>query len=143
MHGGHTQPATLTTHWLYAGFLHLYQLNHHTSEFSPTTGNTQCEAILVSEWYLFTNVYINNWVLLYSTDSFWTLLSCWSTSFSLMTLATSLVAADFIINVNFDYVQSFQHSNYGRPSPSRHRRTTLSGHIFATKACIDNRKKTC
>ena len=28
-------------------------------------------------------------------------------------------------------------------SPSRHHRTTLSGHIFATKACIDNRKKTC
>ena len=24
-----------------------------------------------------------------------------------------------------------------------HHRTTLSGHIFATKACIDNRKKTC
>jgi len=30
-----------------------------------------------------------------------------------------------------------------KKSPSRHRRTTLSGHIFATKACIDNRKKTC
>ena len=28
-------------------------------------------------------------------------------------------------------------------SPSRHHRTNLSGHIFATKACIDNRKKTC
>ena len=26
-------------------------------------------------------------------------------------------------------------------SPSRHHRTTLSGHISATKACIDNRKK--
>ena len=26
-------------------------------------------------------------------------------------------------------------------SPSQHHRTTLSGHIFATKACIDNRKK--
>ena len=26
-------------------------------------------------------------------------------------------------------------------SPSRHHRTTLSGHIFATKAYIDNRKK--
>ena len=26
-------------------------------------------------------------------------------------------------------------------SPSVHHRTTLSGHIFATKACIDNRKK--
>jgi len=25
--------------------------------------------------------------------------------------------------------------------PSGHRRTTLSGYIFATKACIDNRKK--
>ena len=25
----------------------------------------------------------------------------------------------------------------------RHHRTTLSGHIFATEACIDNRKKTC
>ena len=28
-------------------------------------------------------------------------------------------------------------------SPSGHHRTTLSGQIFATKACIDNRKKTC
>jgi len=26
-------------------------------------------------------------------------------------------------------------------SPSGHHRTTLSGHIFATKACIDNREK--
>jgi len=26
-------------------------------------------------------------------------------------------------------------------SPSEHHRTTLSGYIFATKACIDNRKK--
>ena len=28
-------------------------------------------------------------------------------------------------------------------SPSGHHRTTLSGYIFATKAHIDNRKKTC
>jgi len=28
-------------------------------------------------------------------------------------------------------------------SPSAHHRTTLSGYIFATKARIDNRKKTC
>ena len=28
-------------------------------------------------------------------------------------------------------------------SPSGHHPTTLSGYIFATKACIDNRKKTC
>jgi len=28
-------------------------------------------------------------------------------------------------------------------SPSEHHRTALSGHIFARKACIDNRKKTC
>jgi len=27
--------------------------------------------------------------------------------------------------------------------PSWHHRTTLSGHIFASKACIDNRTKTC
>ena len=27
-------------------------------------------------------------------------------------------------------------------SPSAHHRTTLSGYIFATKACVDNRKKT-
>ena len=27
--------------------------------------------------------------------------------------------------------------------PFRHHRTTLSGCIFTTKACIDNRKKTC
>jgi len=34
-------------------------------------------------------------------------------------------------------------ANTGRKkSPSWHHRTTLSGHIFATKACIDNRKKT-
>jgi len=32
--------------------------------------------------------------------------------------------------------------NAGRKiSPSGHHRTTLSGHIFITKACIDNRKK--
>jgi len=32
-------------------------------------------------------------------------------------------------------------ANTGRKkSPSRHHRTTLSGHVFATKACIDNRK---
>ena len=35
-------------------------------------------------------------------------------------------------------------ANAGRKkSPSRHHRTTLSGHILATKACIDNRKKNC
>ena len=35
-------------------------------------------------------------------------------------------------------------ANTGRKkSPSQHHRTTLSGHIFATKAYIDNRKKTC
>jgi len=28
-------------------------------------------------------------------------------------------------------------------SPFGHHRTTLSGYIFATKARIDNRKKTC
>jgi len=28
-----------------------------------------------------------------------------------------------------------------KKSPSRHHRTTLSGYIFATKACIDNRKQ--
>ena len=33
-------------------------------------------------------------------------------------------------------------ANTGRKkSPSRHHRTTLSGHIFTNKACIDNRKK--
>ena len=33
-------------------------------------------------------------------------------------------------------------ANTGRKkSPSRHHRATLSGHIFATKAFIDNRKK--
>jgi len=30
-----------------------------------------------------------------------------------------------------------------KKSPSRHHHTSLLGHIFATKACIDNRKKTC
>jgi len=29
----------------------------------------------------------------------------------------------------------------GKNSPSAHHRTTLSGCVFATKACIDNRKK--
>jgi len=34
--------------------------------------------------------------------------------------------------------------NTGRKkSPSGHHRTTLSGYIFATKACIDNQKKNC
>ena len=33
-------------------------------------------------------------------------------------------------------------ANAGRKkSPSRHHRPNLSGHIFATKACIDNQKK--
>jgi len=31
--------------------------------------------------------------------------------------------------------------NDAKKSPSRHHRTTLSGYIFATEACIDNRKK--
>jgi len=30
-----------------------------------------------------------------------------------------------------------------KKSLSGHHRTTLSGYIFATKACIDNREKTC
>jgi len=30
-----------------------------------------------------------------------------------------------------------------KKSPFWHQRTTLSGYIFGTKACIDNRKKTC
>ena len=30
--------------------------------------------------------------------------------------------------------------NYVKKSPSGHHRTTLSGYIFATKVCIDNRK---
>ena len=34
-----------------------------------------------------------------------------------------------------------QNSKITNNSPSAHRRTTLSGCIFATKACIDNRKK--
>jgi len=34
--------------------------------------------------------------------------------------------------------------NTGRKkSPSGHHPTTLSGYVFATKACIDNQKKTC
>ena len=31
--------------------------------------------------------------------------------------------------------------NYAKKSPSVHHHTTLSGYIFATKACIDNQKK--
>jgi len=34
-----------------------------------------------------------------------------------------------------------QDAKYRKNSPSRHHRTTLSGCIFATTACIDNRKK--
>ena len=33
--------------------------------------------------------------------------------------------------------------NDAKKSPSAHHHTTLSGYIFATKARIDNRKKTC
>jgi len=33
--------------------------------------------------------------------------------------------------------------NIAKNSPSAHHRTTLSGYVFATKARIDNRKKTC
>jgi len=36
-----------------------------------------------------------------------------------------------------------QDSKMTQKSPSAHYRTTLSGYIFAAKACIDNRKKTC
>jgi len=36
-----------------------------------------------------------------------------------------------------------QNPKMTQKTPSAHRRTTLSGYIFATKACIDNRKKTC
>ena len=34
-----------------------------------------------------------------------------------------------------------QDAKFAKNSPSAHYRTTLSGYIFATKACIDNRKK--
>jgi len=30
-----------------------------------------------------------------------------------------------------------------KKSPSGHHRTILSGYIFTTKPCIDNRKKSC
>jgi len=30
-----------------------------------------------------------------------------------------------------------------KKAPSAHHRTTLSGYVFATKAHINNRKKTC
>jgi len=33
--------------------------------------------------------------------------------------------------------------NDAKKSPSAHHRTTLSGYILATKACIDNQKKIC
>jgi len=33
--------------------------------------------------------------------------------------------------------------NIAKNSPSGHHRTILSGYIFATKARIDNQKKTC
>jgi len=36
-----------------------------------------------------------------------------------------------------------QDPKIARNLPSGHHRTTLSGDIFATKAFIDNRKKTC
>ena len=31
--------------------------------------------------------------------------------------------------------------NDAKKSPSEYHRTTMSGYIFATKACVDNRKK--
>jgi len=34
-----------------------------------------------------------------------------------------------------------QHAKITKKSPSAHHHTTLSGYIFAIKACIDNRKK--
>jgi len=34
----------------------------------------------------------------------------------------------------------YRTQNVAKKSPSAHHRTTLSGYIFATKACIDNRK---
>ena len=34
-----------------------------------------------------------------------------------------------------------QYPKIAKKSPPGHRRTTLSGYIFAIKACIDNRKK--
>jgi len=36
-----------------------------------------------------------------------------------------------------------QDQKIAKNSPSGHHRTTLSGYIFASKACIDNWKKTC
>jgi len=36
-----------------------------------------------------------------------------------------------------------QDTKIAKNSPSGHYRTTLSGYIFATRARIDNRKKTC
>jgi len=36
-----------------------------------------------------------------------------------------------------------QEAKIAKKSPSAHHHTTLLGYIFATKARIDNRKKTC
>jgi len=36
---------------------------------------------------------------------------------------------------------NIQDAKNAKKSPSGHHRTTLSGYIFATKACIENRKK--
>ena len=38
-------------------------------------------------------------------------------------------------------VENTGRKNYAKESPSAHHRTNLLRHIFATKACIDNRKK--
>ena len=36
--------------------------------------------------------------------------------------------------------ENVRRKNYAKKSPSGHHQTTLSGYIFTTKACIDNRK---
>ena len=38
-------------------------------------------------------------------------------------------------------IENIGHKKIAKKLPSGHHRTTLSGYIFATKTCIDNRKK--
>ena len=58
-----------------------------------------------------------------------------------LVMATLRCVAD--TDIIFSSCNLFYLSFFVFPSPNRHHRTTVSGYIFATKARIDNRKKTC
>jgi len=59
--------------------------------------------------------------------------------------STNGVALVRIYNAGLKCAPSWKYrkQKWRKKSPSAHHRTTLSGCVFATEACIDNRKKTC